>query len=259
LRLHEEKYPDVRYEVVLNKDSLQGLVNDLTNVTRRELLSAMNAQIRQSYRDNYAGQYDWAQIGVGTYSSYVRYRDEITPLDNLVFQANAFGLQSSLSVEVLSPTGGNSLVDVGFGTTPSRVGFDLGYQGDTLRLRKGYLDSVAPDTGVSIAGKGTGMDLTKIQGRGDLEWILKQVGETLDKVTAAAANMGSLKQRIINQADFTETLIRLNSSSISTLVDADMEEEAVRLNALQVRQQLGIQAQSIANQDREIILALFRS
>jgi flagellin len=259
LRPHGEKYPDVRYEVVLNKDALQGRVYDLSNVTRRELLSTMNAQIRQSYRDNYAGQYDWAQIGVGAHSSIVRYRDEIIPLDNLVFQANAFGLHSSLSVEILSPTGGNSLVDVGFGTAPSRVGFDLGYQGDTIRLRKGYLDTVAPDTGFSIAGKGTGIDLTKIQGRGDLEWILKQVGETLDKVTAAAANMGSLKQRIINQAEFTETLIRLNASSISTLVDADMEEESVRLNALQVRQQLGIQALSIANQDSEIILALFRS
>jgi flagellin len=41
-------------------------------------------------------------------------------------------------------------------------------------------------------------------------------------------------------------------------VDADMEEASARLQALQVQQQLGTQALSIANQQPQSLLALFR-
>ena len=45
---------------------------------------------------------------------------------------------------------------------------------------------------------------------------------------------------------------------IGTLVDADMSEESTKLQALQVQQQLGIQALSIANQNSQQLLSLFR-
>jgi flagellin len=47
-------------------------------------------------------------------------------------------------------------------------------------------------------------------------------------------------------------------SGIGSLVDADMEEASARLQALQVQQQLGTQALSIANQQPQSLLALFR-
>jgi flagellin len=47
-------------------------------------------------------------------------------------------------------------------------------------------------------------------------------------------------------------------TGIGTLVDADMNEESTRLQALQVRQQLGVQALSLANQSAQSILSLFR-
>jgi flagellin len=49
------------------------------------------------------------------------------------------------------------------------------------------------------------------------------------------------------------------SRGVGQLVDADMEEESTRLQALQVQQQLGIQALSIANGNAQNILSLFRS
>ena len=45
---------------------------------------------------------------------------------------------------------------------------------------------------------------------------------------------------------------------VGQLVDGDMEAESARLSALQVQQQLGIQALSIANGSSQTILALFR-
>jgi flagellin len=47
-------------------------------------------------------------------------------------------------------------------------------------------------------------------------------------------------------------------SGIGTLVDADMEEQSAKLQALQTQQQLGVQALSIANQSPQTILSLFR-
>jgi flagellin len=48
------------------------------------------------------------------------------------------------------------------------------------------------------------------------------------------------------------------SRGVGQLVDADMNEESTRLQALQVKQQLGVQALSIANASSQSILQLFR-
>ncbi|HEY4031905.1 MAG TPA: flagellin, partial [Caulobacteraceae bacterium] len=47
-------------------------------------------------------------------------------------------------------------------------------------------------------------------------------------------------------------------TGISNLVDADMASESATLQALQTKQQLGIQALSIANQSTSTLLSLFR-
>ena len=47
-------------------------------------------------------------------------------------------------------------------------------------------------------------------------------------------------------------------SADTTLVDADLAKESAKLTALQTKQQLGVQALSIANQGSSILLSLFR-
>jgi flagellin len=74
----------------------------------------------------------------------------------------------------------------------------------------------------------------------------------------AAAAFGSVEGRIETQAEFISNLNDSLKSGIGSLVDADMEEASARLQALQVQQQLGIQALSIANQAPQSILSLFR-
>ena len=74
----------------------------------------------------------------------------------------------------------------------------------------------------------------------------------------AAATFGSVQKRIDIQSDFVGKLTDSLRAGIGTLVDADMEETSARLQALQVQQQLGIQALSIANQQPQSILSLFR-
>ena len=74
----------------------------------------------------------------------------------------------------------------------------------------------------------------------------------------AQAAFGVSQKRIDLQNEFMSNLIDSFKEGIGALVDADLEEASARLQALQVQQQLGIQALSIANQAPQNILALFR-
>ena len=74
----------------------------------------------------------------------------------------------------------------------------------------------------------------------------------------AAASFGSVEKRVDIQRDFVTKLTNSMKSGIGALVDADMEEASARLQALQVQQQLSTQALSIANQQPQSLLALFR-
>lgn len=83
--------------------------------------------------------------------------------------------------------------------------------------------------------------------------------ETMINVAVdAAADFGSAAGRVETQNDFIGKLTDSLKAGIGSLVDADMEAASARLQALQVQQQLGTQALSIANQAPQNILSLFR-
>ena len=87
---------------------------------------------------------------------------------------------------------------------------------------------------------------------------IQAVDVAITDMTAAATRLGAVQSRISLQSDFVSALQDSIDRGISTLVDADMNEESTRLQALQVQQQLGIQALSIANSSSQNILSLFR-
>ena len=74
----------------------------------------------------------------------------------------------------------------------------------------------------------------------------------------AAAALGSSQKRIENQGEFVNNLVDAMTTGIGGLTDADMEAASARLQALQVQQQLGVQALSIANSAPQQLLSLFR-
>ncbi|SCM74873.1 Flagellin C [uncultured Pleomorphomonas sp.] len=84
------------------------------------------------------------------------------------------------------------------------------------------------------------------------------VDAALGSLTDAASNLGAVKNRIDTQKDFVQSLTDAIDRGIGQLVDADMNAESTRLQALQTQQQLGIQALSIANSNSQNILSLFR-
>ena len=92
----------------------------------------------------------------------------------------------------------------------------------------------------------------------DLEQMISWVDGAFSKMTTAASDLGAVKQRVNMQREFVVTLMDAITRGVGALVDADMNEESTRLQALQVQQQLGVQSLSIANQNNQTILALFK-
>ncbi|MTH98291.1 flagellin [Roseibium sp. RKSG952] len=128
-------------------------------------------------------------------------------------------------------------------------------------LRDGSLGSVMSGTTLQefsfLEMDISGLDVTD-NDKAVLAAVSQLVDDTLSDMTDAATNLGSTKSRIDAQATFTQALMDSISRGIGQLVDADMNAESTRLQALQTQQQLGIQALSIANQGASNILSLFR-
>ncbi|MBT5160288.1 MAG: flagellin, partial [Alphaproteobacteria bacterium] len=74
---------------------------------------------------------------------------------------------------------------------------------------------------------------------------------------ASLASLGSSSKRIDVQSEFTVQLVDILKEGVGNLVDADLAEESASLQSLQIKQQLGVQALSIANSGPQSILALF--
>ncbi|WP_149535336.1 flagellin [Siccirubricoccus phaeus] len=71
-------------------------------------------------------------------------------------------------------------------------------------------------------------------------------------------NFGSYSNYITTKIDYNKAKIDAQEGGLGALVDADLAKESAKLQALQIRQQLGTQALSIANQAPQTLLNLFR-
>ena len=91
-----------------------------------------------------------------------------------------------------------------------------------------------------------------------LDSYIKGVDNAIKLMTTAGSDLGAAKKRVDLQQDFVASLMDAIERGVGQLVDADMNEESTKLQALQVQQQLGIQALSIANSNAQSILALFQ-
>ena len=84
------------------------------------------------------------------------------------------------------------------------------------------------------------------------------VETAINTVKTALGKLGTAANQLQAAGDFVKSLSNTLTTGVSTLVDADLAQESATLQALQTKQQLGIQALSIANQQSGAVLSLFR-
>ena len=104
--------------------------------------------------------------------------------------------------------------------------------------------TVASNSTISTAAKASSM--------------ISAVGTSINALNLALAQLGTDSKKVGIQQTFVSNLSDALTNGIGNLVNADMARESANLTALQTKQQLGIQALSIANQAPSAILGLFR-
>jgi flagellin len=118
------------------------------------------------------------------------------------------------------------------------------------------IDSAA---GGEPTGGFAGLDDFDVTNREGAQAALDALEGFMQRAIAAAAEYGSAQGAVNTAEGFVSLMIDSFASGVGAMVDSDMEEASARLAALQVQQQLGVQALSIANQAPQNILALFQN
>jgi len=84
------------------------------------------------------------------------------------------------------------------------------------------------------------------------------VNASIDKVSGALARLGTKAKALETHRTFVGKLTDALESGVGNLVDADLAKESAKLQSLQTKQQLGVQALGIANQSPQVLLSLFQ-
>jgi flagellin len=162
-------------------------------------------------------------------ADFTALRDQIaTIVQNATFNGTNLVDGSTASIQSLASADGSKKITV---------------MGQNMKL-SGLIITIASTSSISTTTKASTM--------------ISTVNSSLQNVNAALAKLASGVKKINVQRDFVSKLIDTLNTGIGNLVDADMAVESARLQSLQVKQQLGVQALSIANSQPQIILSLFR-
>ncbi len=128
----------------------------------------------------------------------------------------------------------------------------------TINITNNSGEDLSVNAQYSNAGAGGLGVISSIDVTTDPATALASIETALQVSIDAAASFGTAENRVETQQAFVGKLMDSMKAGIGALVDADMEEASARLQALQVQQQLGIQALSMANQAPQSLLSLFR-
>ena len=88
--------------------------------------------------------------------------------------------------------------------------------------------------------------------------MIATVNAAIIQVSSALSKLGTGSRSLASHLTFVGKLQDTLDAGVGNLVDADLAKESARLQALQTKQQLGVQALNIANQSSSSLMSLFR-
>jgi flagellin len=171
-----------------------------------------------------------------------KYTSMLTNLQTFIQDANYNGktLINNMTGSAAPPAFNNTLV------TRNENGATYGLQTFSGSV---MFHAVTFASGASLAGAATVVTLISAGGA-----FMTQ----FNAVSAALNKVGSETNYINNQVSYNSDKIDALNAGLGSLVDADLAKEAAQLQSLQIRQQLGTQSLSIANQAPAALLSLFK-
>lgn len=229
------------------------------------MLSTMTAALNQtvSIMDNLQNDLLTAQdlVAKGDTTDLAKTQDDIAQQQQLLLSigssssvngVNFLEATAGATVQLLSSydtKAGASFITIDTGSTTAL--FDTASTGATTGIlgAKGAAYTAASILTLDVTTAGVTS--------GDIGNMLTDVQTALSKITAAASNVGADQNNVTAQQTFISNLSDSLTAAVGSLVDADMNEASTKISALQVQQQLGVQALSIANSNTQLILKLF--
>ena len=129
---------------------------------------------------------------------------------------------------------------------------------ETLKIKfnetgDAFLDVVGKD----ISAANIGLTTTEWATVEDISRSIDELTSAIGQLRAFSGELGNNYSIVMNRQDFTENLINILTEGSDKLTLADMNEESANMLALQTRQQLAINALSLASQASQGVLKLF--
>ncbi len=200
-------------------------ISDVVNQMKTLAKQASDSGVDQASRDAYN-------------KDFTALRDQITTIVN----SSEFN-----GTNLLKTSGGEVSALQSLGSVSSGS-----YTADTLKVENQKMDLATTGT-ATVVGKDSKIDTADAATKmvGALDALSKNINGKL-------SDLGSASRKIDAQSAFASKLSDAIEGGIGNLVDADLAKESAKLQALQVKQQLGVQALSIANQAPQTVTSLFR-
>ena len=194
------------------------------------------------------------QVGPGAVTTYTINRGVVDAALGTV--DGYIGSAADLATVISQASIGSNLMAVASGDTITFSADQTVYPEAGNRAARVYVGNVqsnppyAPDFDLAE------VDIT--QNVRTIDQYLRGVDHMEKMAISSASRLGALQTRIEMQAEFAERLSDSIDSGVGRLIDADMNEVSTRLKALQTQQQIAMQSLSIANNNSETLMQLFR-
>ncbi len=112
-------------------------------------------------------------------------------------------------------------------------------------------------SGHRLTSSSLGLDTIDLTTERSANRAVVEIDKAINSVSDALASLGSAAQRLEIQKDYNSQLSDILTDGVGELVDADLAAASAELQSLQIKQQLGVQALSIANSSPQLIVSLF--
>ncbi len=144
-------------------------------------------------------------------------------------------------------------------TLVGNIGGTSGYGAvAVVRNEVGATFGIATFGGSAVVGSINGTGLTSASGALATITAGGTFTKMIDTIGTKLAYYGSTSNSLDSMVSYNSSKIDSLNNGLGSLVDADLAKESAKLQALQIRQQLGTQALSLANQAPQSLLSLFK-
>jgi len=223
--------------------SALGKISETVNTAKAILVKIADASIAQDQRDQYVTSYQHLLTQVANYVDNSTYNGQ-TLLGKVAGGATAGASKSVISSELGNTTTISAADASGLANTLATL------IGSTFGRTALGVDSFGAST-TAANQTAAALALTATSGTTAFTTALKGVADTLNQ-TGADANL------LDATITFNSAKIDSLNAGLGALIDTDLSKESARLQALQIKQQLGTQALSLANQAPQSLLTLFK-